>query len=79
MTSANSFQFVQVFITSLLKMLLKKEKLLIMSNFSFPTAFSHLLENFQPFSSNSKLSSGNSFSIEECKICCLGKGLKFLA
>ena len=40
----------------------------------FPTVFSTLLENFLPFSSNLKLSSANSFSLEEYKICRLGKG-----
>ena len=40
----------------------------------FPTVFSTLLENFPPFSSNSKLLSANSFSMEESKICRLGKG-----
>ena len=40
----------------------------------FKTVFSTLLENFLPFSSNLKLSSANSFSLEESKICGLGKG-----
>ena len=40
----------------------------------FPTVFSTLLDNFLPFSSNLKLSSANSFSLEESKICHLGKG-----
>ena len=40
----------------------------------FPTVFSTLLENFLPFSSNLKLSSANSFSLEESKICRLVKG-----
>ena len=40
----------------------------------FPTVFSTLLENFQPFSSNTTLSSANSFSWEEFNTCCLGKG-----
>ena len=39
----------------------------------FPTGFSTRLESFLPFSSNLKLSSANSFSLEESKICCLGK------
>ena len=39
----------------------------------FPV-FSTLLENFLPFSLNLKLSSANSFSLEEFKICRLGKG-----
>ena len=40
----------------------------------FPPCFSTLLENFLPFSSNSKLSSANSFRSEESKMCRLGKG-----
>ena len=36
--------------------------------------FSTRLENFMPFSSNSELSSANSFRLEESKICRLGKG-----
>ena len=40
------------------------------------TVFSTHLDNFMPFSSNLKLSSANSFGMEESKICCLGKGLK---
>ena len=60
--------------TSLLKTLLEKEKLLVMSNFSFPTVFFTSMESFLPFLSNLKLSSANSFSLKESKICCLGKG-----
>ena len=51
----------------------------------FPTMFSKdffltsikscHLDNFLPFSSHLKMSSANSFSLEESKICCLGKGL----
>ena len=40
----------------------------------FPTWFSTNLENFMPFSSTLKLSSADSFSFEESKICRLGKG-----
>ena len=40
----------------------------------FPTVFSTLLENFLPLSSNLKLSSANSFRLEESKISRLGKG-----
>ena len=36
--------------------------------------FSTRLENFLPFSSSLNLSSANSFSLEESKICRLGKG-----
>ena len=57
--------------TSLLKTLQEKEKLLVTSNFSFPTMFSTRLKNFLPISSNSKLSSANSFTL---KILRLGKG-----
>ena len=39
----------------------------------FPTVFSTRLKNFLPFLSNLKLSSAKSFSLEESKICCLGK------
>ena len=41
----------------------------------FPV-FSNLLENFHPFSSSFKLSSAISSSLEESKICRLGKGFK---
>ena len=40
----------------------------------FPQFFSTLLDNFLPFSSNLKLSSANSLSLEQSKICRLGKG-----
>ena len=40
----------------------------------FPTVFSPRLDNFLPFSLNLKLSSANSFSLEESKICCLVMG-----
>ena len=40
----------------------------------FPTVFSTRLDSFPPFSSNLKLSSANSFSLEESKICCLEMG-----
>ena len=61
---------VQVF----LKTLREKEKLLVTSNFSFFPVFSTYLENFLPFSSKLELSSAKSFSLEESKICRLGKG-----
>ena len=38
------------------------------------SVFTILLENFPPFSSNLKLSSANSISLEESKIHRLGKG-----
>ena len=61
--------------TSLLKTLWEKEKLLVMSNFSFShSVFSTRLDNFLPFSLDLKLSSANSFSLEESKICRLVMG-----
>ena len=39
----------------------------------FPTVFFILSENLPPFSSKSKLSSANSFSLGESEICRLGK------
>ena len=69
----NKSWFLRVCSTSLLKALWEKEKLLVTSNFSFPTAFSTLLENFLPLSLNTKLSSANSFNLEEYKNCRLGK------
>ena len=44
----------------------------------FPV-FSTLFENFQQFSSNLKLLSANSFSLEESKICHLGETLNMSA
>ena len=40
--------------------------------FNFTTLFYTQLEFSPPFSSSSKLSFANSFSLEESKICCLG-------
>ena len=67
--------FLHVCSRNLLKTTRKKEKLLVTSNFSFfHNVFLTRLENFPPFSSNLKLSSANSFSLEESQICRLGKG-----
>ena len=71
--SKTSPYFLNVCSTSLLKTLRKKKILLLISNFSFPTVFSTFLEKFLPFSSSLKLSSTNSFSLEEFQICCLEK------
>ena len=49
--------FLRVCSGSLLKTPREKEKLIVTSNFSFPTVFSTHLENFLPFLSNSILSS----------------------
>ena len=66
--------FLRVYSKSLLKTLWEKEKWLLMSHFSFSHSVFNGLENFLPFSSTSKSSSAISFSLEESKICCLGKG-----
>ena len=60
--------------TSLLKTQSEKEELLVTSNFSFSHSISNPLENVLPFSSNSKLSSANSCSMEASKFSCLGNG-----
>ena len=60
--------------TSLLKTLWEKEKFLVTSNFSFSTVFSTCFDNFRPFSSNLKLSSASSFSLEESKSLSSGNG-----
>ena len=67
--SETSPDFLSVGFTSLLKTLWEKEKLLMTSNFSFPTAFPTHMENVLLFSSNLKLSSANPFNLEESKIC----------
>ena len=44
------------------------------SNFSYsPSLFSTVLDSCLPFSSDLNLSSANSFSLEENKMCRLGK------
>ena len=70
--------FLCVCSTSLLKTLLEKEKLLIMSNFSFSHSVFYPFRDFPSFSSNSKLSSANSLSLEESKICFWKKVKKVL-
>ena len=59
--------FLRVCMTGLLKTLREEQFIL------FPV-FSTLLKNFLPYSSNLKLSSANTFSLERTKICRLGKG-----
>ena len=68
--------FLHVCSRSLLKTLWEKEKLLVMSNFfySHSVFYPNPFKNFLPFLSNLKLSSAESFSLEESKICRLGKG-----
>ena len=62
--------------TSLLKTLWEKEKLLVKSNFSFSLSVSTFWDTFLLISSNLKLSSANSFSLEESKTYRFGKELR---
>ena len=71
--------FLRVCSTSLWKTLWEKEKLLVTSNFSFSHSVSTCLKNFLPFSTKLKLTSANSFNLDEPKICRLGKGEMNLA
>ena len=66
--------FLLVCSRSLLKTLREKEKLLIMSNFSFSHSVFYLFGELSASSTNLKLLSANSMSLEESKICCLEKG-----
>ena len=67
--------FLHVCSTSLLENTVGKGEIAHNERFLlFPTMFSTLSEKFLPFSSNLKLSSANSFNLEESKICRLGKG-----
>ena len=61
---------VQVF----LKTLWEKEKSLVMSNFSFSNTVIYLTGELYTIFIKFQLSSANSLSLEESKICCLGKG-----
>ena len=63
--------------SSLLNTLWKKEKSLVMSNFYFSHSVFHPFGNFLQFSSNMKLLSANSFTLEESKICRLGKDYSY--
>ena len=57
-----------------LKTLSEKEKLLVTSNFSFSNSVFYPFDEFSIiFVSHLNLSSVNSFSLEESKICRLGK------
>ena len=66
--SRTSPGFLHVYSISLLKTPQKKR------NFSFSPVFSTILENILPLSSNLKLLPADSLSMEESKICRLGKG-----
>ena len=65
--------FLHVCNTSLLKHFGKRRNCSLRAISPFPKVLSILLEKFLPFSSNLKLLSANSFSLEESKICHLGK------
>ena len=70
----NNPWFLRVYITSLLKTLSEKEKLLVTSiQAPFLTVFPTRLENCLSFSSHLKLSSANSFNLEESKFAILEK------
>ena len=66
--------FLHVCNSSLLKTLWEKEKLHLKAISPFPPVFSTRSENCLPFSSSVKLLSANTLSLEESKICRLGKG-----
>ena len=70
----NKPRFLRVCSPSLLKTLWEKEKLACHEQYLFFPGFSTGLEDFLAFSSNLKLWSANSLSLEVSKICHLGKG-----
>ena len=59
---------------SLLKTLWEKEKLLVTRNFSFSHIVFYLFGKLSVILPNLKLSSADSFCLEQSKICRLGKG-----
>ena len=67
--------FLRVYSKNLLKTLWEKEKLLVTSNFSFSHSVFYPLRELSVISSNLKLSSANSFNLEESKMLSFGKGL----
>ena len=66
--------FLRVCASSPLKTLWEKEKLLVTSNFSFSYSALYRCREHSAFFIKYKLSSANPFSLEESKICLLGKG-----
>ena len=73
-TSPNKPVCLRVCSTNLLKLCGKRRNCSQGAISPFPTAFSTLLEILPSFLSILKLSSANSFSLEESKIFSLGKG-----
>ena len=69
-TFPNKPWFLHVCSTSLLKTQPEKEKLPLQP---VPKVFSTSLDEFSAISSNLKLASANSISLEKSKFCCLGK------
>ena len=67
------FFFLHVCSTSRLKTLCEREKLLVISNFSFTLSVFYPFGELFAISINLKLLSAYSFSLEESKLCCLGK------
>ena len=66
--------FLRVYSTSLLIIPWEKEKLLVLSNFSFSHSVFCRFGKLLSFSSSLNLSSANSSNLKESKICRLGKG-----
>ena len=71
---SNKPWILRVCCTGLLKTLWEKEKLLVTSNFSFSHSVFYPFWEFSVIFVNLKLLSAKSFSLEESKICRLGKG-----
>ena len=70
----NKSWFLRVCSTSLLETMWEKAEIAPNErSLLFPTFFYTVLESLLPFSTNSELSSAISFSLEESKICRLGK------
>ena len=66
--------FLHVCRINLLKILGKKEKLLVMNNFSFFQCFLYFLKTFRHFHRIEQLSSEDCFSFEESEFSSLGNG-----
>ena len=73
-TSLNGSWVLRVCSASLLKTPWEKEKLLVMSNFSFSQSVFYPFGKLSSIFIKFELSSANSFNLEESKICRLGKG-----
>ena len=74
LTLPNKPWFLRVCSTSLMKTMWEKEKLLMMSNFSFSHSDFYPVGELSAISIILKLLSTKSFDSEESEICCLGKG-----